>query len=398
MELLQRAAHVSATKRRRRRQRSRAWNSESQRLIAESARAHEELATLGQQRGQVKLSFESVSERLKRIEIEISELRLAIEAGRTAESESKRHGDKLRGEVAGLNGRRHSLEGLIRDHSYSTDTVKNLFRVGAKRNAEAGRQSSTLGTLADFLEVDGAYEQVVDEFLREELNYIVVKDWEAAEEGIKLLKSEVAGRATFLVEGVGSKDGRESGIRPNVEGVRPLTECVRVLNGFGRSLEVLLPKLREGFVAPDADTARRLALEFPDGYFLAPSGETFHHVSVTGGRPSSGGPLALKRELKELQTKLAGLEKDLAATDVRTAELQRQLSSQNTALEGKRQELREAEREAANSGAALRQMESETTRIERRLQEWMLATDRNRDARNQKTDLIAARREQAAAA
>jgi chromosome segregation protein len=369
---------------------------ESQRLLAESARATEELATLGIQRGQVKLSYEDVSQRVKRLEMEISQLRLTIEAARTDESETKRRGDKLRGEVASGNGRRHSLEGLIRDHSYSTDTVKNIFRMGAKRSAESGNQNTTLGTLADFLEVDGAYEQVIDEFLREELNYIVVRDWEAAEDGIKLLKSEVAGRATFLVEaGSAETGGRDSGIAPGVAGVRRLTDCIRVLNGFGRSLEVLLPKLRDGFVAPDPETARMLALQFPDGYFLAPSGETFHHVTVTGGRPSSGGPLALKRELKEVQTKLAALDEELSKADLRTAQLQRELSAQTAALEARRQELRESEREAANSGAALRQMESESTRIERRLQEWMIGTDRNRDARNQKTDLIALRQQQA---
>jgi chromosome segregation protein len=42
-------------------------------------------------------------------------------------------------------------------------------------------------------------------------------------------------------------------------------------------------------------------------------------------------------------------------------------------------------------------MESETARIERRLQEWSLATERNRDARNHKTDLIARRQQEAAA-
>ncbi len=180
---------------------------EAERLTAESATAREELAALGLQRGQVKMSFESVTERLKRLELEISELRLNIEASRTEESQTKRRGDQLRGEVAGLNGRRSSLEGLIRDHSYSTDTVKNIFRVGAKKRSESGQQNDTLGTLADFLEVDGAYEQVVDEFLREELNYIVVKNWEAADQGIKLLKSEVAGRATFLVEPAGACGG-----------------------------------------------------------------------------------------------------------------------------------------------------------------------------------------------
>jgi chromosome segregation protein len=117
---------------------------------------------------------------------------------------------------------------------------------------------------------------------------------------------------------------------------------------------------------------------------------------VTGGRPSSGGPLALKRELKEVEAKLNALQQELAETDRRTAELQHELAAQNAQIEAKNHERRDAEREAANSGAALRQMESESARIERRLQEWTLATDRNRDARNQKADLIAARQAQAA--
>ena len=45
-----------------------------------------------------------------------------------------------------------------------------------------------VGTLADFLEVSGEHEGVVDEFLREELNYVVVESWGAAEEGVRLLK------------------------------------------------------------------------------------------------------------------------------------------------------------------------------------------------------------------
>ncbi len=363
---------------------------ESERLVAESATAREELQALGLQRGQVRMSFETVSEHLKRLELEISELRLSVEARRTEENEAKRKGDRLRGEVAGLRGRRGSLEGLIRDHSYSPDTVKKLLK--------ASGQKAGSGTLADYLEVtDPAYGQVVDEFLRDELNYLVVKSWEAADEGIRLLKSDVAGRATFLVESPGVfTEGQERASRPAREGVKPLTECVRVLNGFGRSLEVLLPKLREGFVTPDAATARELAGEFPEGYFLAPTGETFHGVSVTGGRPSSGGPLALKRELTEISQKLAGLEAELAATDLRTAALQHELADQVRAIENRNHERRDAEREAANSGAALRQMESETARIERRLQDWMGSTDRNRDARNGKADLIAARQAQAA--
>ncbi len=63
-----------------------------------------------------------------------------------------------------------------------------------------------------------------------------------------------------------------------------LKDCVRVLNGFGNSLEEMLPKLRDGYIAQDAATARRLAAEHPRGFFLAPSGEAFHNATVTGGR------------------------------------------------------------------------------------------------------------------
>jgi chromosome segregation protein len=377
---------------------------EAERLLSESDIARQELETLGLQRGQVKISFESVTERLKRLEAEIAELRLQIEQSRGEESQSKRRGDQLRGEVATLTGRRTSLESLIREHSYSTDTVRNIFKTSAyKQNIDG---MAAVGTLADFLEVDGKYESVVDEFLRDELNYIVVKSWDAADAGMHLLQTDVTGRATFLVHPNDSQanfafaEGMTSAAQTNIEGIEgviPLKECVRVLDGFGRSLEVILPKLREGFVTPDSYTARSLALSNPQAFFLSPSGETFHNVTVTGGRPRAQGPLALKRELAEVQQKVEMAEQELAQTDINTVELQHQIAALNSTIEGKTHERRDAERESANSGAALRQMESEVARIERRLQDWALTNERNRDARNQKAELIARRQQEATA-
>src|SRR5262249_541698 len=194
--------------------------------------------TLGLQRGQVKLSFETVTERLKRLETEIAEMRLQIDAHRKEENESKRRGDQLRGEVATLTGRRNSLEGLIRDHSYSTETVRNIFK--SSKAAQSGTMAP-VGTLADFLEVEGKYESVVDEFLRDELNYIVVKSWDAADAGMHLLQTDVSGRATFLVHPNDAQanfavaEGMRSEVQTNIEGVKglvPLNERVRVSDGF----------------------------------------------------------------------------------------------------------------------------------------------------------------------
>ncbi len=60
------------------------------------------------------------------------------------------------------------------------------------------------------------------------------------------------------------------------------------------------------------------------------------------------------------------------------------------------EERREAEHETANQGAALRQMEAEVQRIDRRLQEWTLQAARNKDAREAKRSTIEQKREEAA--
>jgi chromosome segregation protein len=369
---------------------------EAERLTVEMDSARRDLEALGSERGQVSLTFESVTETLRRVESEIASYRSEIETRRAEEGAARRHADQLRAEQATLTGRRNSLEALIREHSYSTDTVRKLFQ-----SHSLGGGLAPVGTLADFLEVTGEYESVVDEFLREELNYIVVKSWDSAHEGMRLLKAGVDGRATFLVHPDDSQakfsfagDDTPTGHNTN-QPIVPLRNCIRVLDGFGRSLEAILPKLREGFVAPDSETARSLALENPSAWFLAPSGDCFHNVTVTGGKPGAEGPLALKRELRESQQKLNEIEMELGQAEIRAAALAKSLADLTKALDAKSEERRIAERESANQSAALRQMEMEVQRLERRLQEWTLQSERNRDARNGKAGWLEQRREEA---
>ena len=157
---------------------------EAERLEAEIRQSANEQESLGVQSGQARLRFETAAETLKRLEGEIAELRESLQARRNEENSLRTRGNQLRSEHATLMGRRDSLESLIRDHSYSTETVRRLLKPGALANGMA-----PVGTLADFIEVSGAHEGVVDEFLRDELNYVVVKSWGAAEEGVRVLKS-----------------------------------------------------------------------------------------------------------------------------------------------------------------------------------------------------------------
>ena len=367
---------------------------DAERLAAEISAATTELASLGSERGQVSLRFESVTEQLQRLESDLAAVRSQTEARRSEESATRLEVDRLRAEMATLTGRRNSLQSLIQEHSYSTDTVRKLLKSNS-----LGGGLAPVGTLADFLEVSGEYETVVDAFLRDELNYIVVTSWDAAHEGMRLLKSDVDGRATFLVHPDDAQakfsfagnliESEHSGV-----GVKRLKDCIRVLDGFGRSLEVILPKLRDGFVTPSAELAKSLALENPNAFFLAPSGECFHNVTVTGGKPSVEGPLALKGELRETQKKLNRVEAELGQAEITAASLARQLNELAAQAEQISEERRQAERESANQSAALRQMDAEVARLERRLNDWVVQNERNKDLRNVRQALIEEKREE----
>ena len=205
------------------------------------------------------------------------------------------------------------------------------------------------------------------------------------------------GRATFLIHSDAQGELFETSAGPVKEpGLTPLREAIKVLNGFRRSLEAVLPKLRHGYIVENAIEAQRLALRYTYAYFLTPEGECFHSSTVTGGKPASEGPLALKRELREIEGRLSRLETELAQAEKEAEALTRAIEALTAQVEARGEERRGAESEAANLGAALKQMEAEAQRIERRLQDWQAQAARNKDARETKRQTIAEKREEAA--
>ena len=338
---------------------------EAQRIEAEMAAALSQAETFGGERGQIALEFESVSQRVTALSEEITQTRELLEVKRRQESEGKNHLDGLRAEFASALGKKSSLEAIIAEHGYSTESVRRLFQSGALQGGRA-----PAGVLADFLEVEPRYEAVVEDFLRDELNYIVVKSWDAADEGLHLLRSDVDGRATFLVHPDDSQ-ARFSFEVPDVpapanESIIPLKRTIRVLDGFGKSLEVILPKLRDGYIVPDPGFARDLALENPDAFFLSQTGECFHNVTVTGGKQRSEGPLSMKRELREVLRLTGQLEDALRREETRVLALGREIKELTALLERLEAEKREAEKQAMTSGHALRQLDTEMARVRER--------------------------------
>ena len=365
---------------------------EGQRLHAELTASNSQVEAFGGQRGQLALEFETVSQRVSGLAMEIANTRQVLDSKRLEETHAKARLDTLRAEYATALGKKGSLEAVIAEHGYSTESVRRLFQSGGLNGGLA-----PAGVLADFLEVEPRFEGVVEDFLRDELNYIVVKSWDAADEGLRLLRTDVDGRATFLVHPEDSQAKFSFVLdeslhqAPSNHPILPLKHSIRVLDGFGKSLEVILPKLRDGYIVPDANIGRELALENPDAFFLAQSGECFHNVTVTGGKQRTEGPLSMKRELRDVLRLLAEIEAALRNEELHVLTLGREIKELTSLLDRLEGEKLEAEKQAMTSGHLLQQLDSELSRVTERIQTAQAELRRLSSERSEQQALITAR-------
>ena len=341
---------------------------ETERLQRELNSANQQVESFGGQRGMIGLEFESATELSRSVAARLAEARMQIAEKRVAEIEAKKQLDAMRSESAELQGRRASLEAVIQEHGFSTESVRKLLRSGQLTGANA-----PVGVLADFIDVEDKYEGVVDEFLRDELNFLVVKSWDAANAGLNLLRSDVEGRATFLVHPDDSQakfsfvfdEAMRTHLRE--DRVIPLKDCIRVPDNFGTSLEVILPKIGNGYIVPDAETGRALALENPDAFYLSLSGECFHNVTVAGGKKLAEGPLQMKRDLREVQRQIEALGRTLAAQEGSVVQLGAEIQALTLLLDQLDAERRDSEQKVMTSSHSLRQLDSETARVRDRI-------------------------------
>lgn len=341
---------------------------ETERLQRELNSANQQVESFGGQRGMIGLEFESATELSRSVAARLAEARAQIAEKRAAEIEAKKQLDAMRSESATLQGKRASLEAVIKEHGFSTESVRKLLRSGQLTGSNA-----PVGVLADFIDVEDKYEGVVDEFLRDELNFLVVKSWDAANAGLSLLRSDVEGRATFLVHPDDSQakfsfvfdEAMRTHLRE--DRVIPLKDCIRVPENFGTSLEVILPKIGNGYIVPDAETGRALALENPDAFYLSLSGECFHNVTVAGGKKLAEGPLQMKRDLREVQRQIEALGRTLAVQENSVVQLGSEIQGLTLLLDQLDGERRDSEQKVMTSSHSLRQIESETARVRDRI-------------------------------
>jgi chromosome segregation protein len=297
------------------------------------------------------MDLEAVSGERHRTEQELG-------AQKSAAAELRARIEEVRSDCSHLRARKSSLEDILSHRAYSTEPVKRLFGV-----MDSG-DFKPLGLLADFVEVDPAYERAAEEFLHDELEYVVVEDWAHAEQGMSLVRDGSEGRATFLVHS-------GSGIHPAethpVASLPRLTDYLRLTNGLANRTLDLLPRLANCRIAPDHAGARRLAEENPDFYFLLPDGLCYHGCTLSGGKKTGGGPLVMKRELRELAGTLSVRESQLEEQVGRLDALDREIGALENELERLRTLQQAGEKDSLALDHEMRKLSEETARSNSRI-------------------------------
>lgn len=322
------------------RDRSRAAQ-EEQAARADLDRLAEEKAQLQQLLAERQLELQSIEAQRRQTEEELA-------SHRKEATEVRRLQERLRTETSRLKARLDSLENILRHRTYTTETVKRLF-AAIEKGAIADLQP--LGVLADFLEVDPQFEKAAEEFLHDELEYVVVRDWEQAARGMDFLRSDSDGRVTFFVHPQSGPlelavASQGPPLEPGHGILGPLSQFLRATNGLHNAPTNLLPRVARCFIVQDRASGQRLAIEHPDFYFLTPDGVCFHGHAVSGGRKSASGPLALKRELRELRSLHEAKRRELQETDRHLQALEERIHQLSEALERIRGQQQTKEKDA----------------------------------------------------
>ena len=293
--------------------------------------------------------------------------------------ESTQKLETLRESLSGERARQASIEKILSERAYTADAVQKLF--GGHTNSEGtSTEFHAVGLLADYAEVQEQYEAAIEQFLRDELEYVVVESFDQARAGIMLLRDEMGGRATFFVDSLnklGLSTPEADGSLPLPAGVLGrLDRLVDFRDPLGPAAKHFLTKLRTAYIAENAEIAERLANENPHSYYLTPDGTCYHGRMVSGGRAGEAGPLALKREMRQHEAEVSRLEVSVSERHSEMIRLEAEIAAGEAEVTSAIARQMEAEKSLVAARLECDQAKSELKRIESQF-----AADRDEIAR-----------------
>jgi len=280
---------------------------------------------------------------------------------------------RVRDEAARVRHRLDTLNEIDTQHSLYSQSVQRIF---APLEGDPARDFHVVATLADVLRVEPRWERAVESVLGPYLQSVIVPTPDDAVRAASWLQSTNAGRATFLVSGLqgGSAElDEEGGPRAAVE----IDEETRVgtLLGAPREIGAVLSRTlaREMSARVAADLERAMLLTLPSGEMcVTAAGEwvVAGQLIAAGGHSVSeegAGLLAFKREMRELELRMVGLQADLVFADEAAQTARARLSELEDAFVLLNDEIGREEREHVAREVSAAQLKQEIDRAERHM-------------------------------
>ena len=240
----------------------------------------------------------------------------------TEVSEFKAQAEEMQSRLIAQRERLHSLQEIELSHSQYSEGVQNFLK-----HLHGNQTVRTGGTLADFIQTSPEFERLVEEVLNQELEYILVDSLDAAVEGISELKTVDGGKCTFLSlsngykhtngNGSGSNNGYNQAVdfaaQDGVYG--KLSDLLTMKPDVKKAFQRTLPQRAEAVVVSDLGRAFELAAQYSDTVFMTLEGESLTPsglLSASSSQAKKLGLLSLKRQKRELETRITGAQKEFS--------------------------------------------------------------------------------------
>jgi chromosome segregation protein len=254
--------------------------------------------------------YEKAERRAQELGAAVRDAQARLVALRGAQQETAQQLKQTRETLSAERARHSSVGQILSERAYTADAVQKLF---AANGDAASRGFRAVGLLADYAEVQEQYEDAIEQFLRDELEYVVVESFDHARAGVTLLRDEMGGRATFFVDSLSNLNIRtpeaDSSLPMPAGVIERLDRLVDFRDPVGPAAKHFLTRLRTAYLVETGAAAENLAHENPHSYYLTLDGTCYHGRMVSGGRQGDAGPLALKRELRLHEAESARLDR-----------------------------------------------------------------------------------------
>jgi len=308
-------------------------------------------------------NLQSAVAELAQLQNQATQLQAQLGELRQNRERTSKEADSLRDSLSGVRARHTTLTRILNDHTYTGESVQKLFAANERNGGENFR---AVGVLADYAEVQEQHEAAIEQYLREELEYVVVETYDHARAGVSMLREEVGGRATFFVDSLRNLklDEYEPIIHFRSEDgvISRLDKLVDFRDPLGPAAKQFLPRLRNGYLT-EAVAAEKLAREYPQYAFVTPEGTCYQGRMVTGGRPDEAGPLGMKRELRGVNAELIHLEERCDSVQGELEAIVANLQATEKAQEELTARQRESERAHFAAKHRHEQMQSDLARL-----------------------------------